>query len=287
MRIGIIGRGFVGGSIEKHLKNNTYHDVKSFDVNDNTTINDGYKYIVCRSEIIYLCLPTPMDSEGRCCTDIVDNAVSLIDYYSKKALKKSLVLLKSTMVPNTTDGLNEKYKNVICITNPEFLTERTAYEDMVNAKTHVLGFPEKVEGKEEIIYLIENFHKNVWPDADIYNVSSTEAELIKYMTNTFYALKVTYANHIYMLAHALGIDYSAFIESAVASDPRLGDMHWNVPGPDGNLGFGGKCFPKDLNGMIKLFEENNLNCDMLKSVWEYNSNIREQKDWLKILGAVI
>lgn len=285
MRIGIIGRGFVGGSIEKHLKNSTYHDVKSYDVNDNREINDGYKYIVGRSEFIYLCLPTPMDSEGKCCTDIVEQGISLINYYSKKALKKSIVLLKSTMVPNTTASLNEKFDNVICIANPEFLTERTAYEDMVNAKTHVLGYPDACD--QDIVESLTRFHNNVWPEAKVYNVSSTEAELIKYMTNTFYALKVTYANHIYMLSQALDINYEKFIESAIASDPRLGDLHWNVPGPDGNLGFGGKCFPKDLNGMIKLFEENNLNCDMLKSVWEYNSNVREQKDWLKILGAVI
>lgn len=285
MRIGVIGRGFVGGSIDKFINEQHGYSTLSYDLKDSRDMNIAYDRIVRQCDFIYVCLPTPMDNEGKCHTGIVRGCLKLLSFYSNKRNKETVVLIKSTMVPNTSKSLQKDFPNLTIVTNPEFLTERTAYEDMVNAKTHVLGVPKDCD--KGVVESLQRFHKNIWPDAEVYIVSNTEAELIKYMTNTFYALKVTYANHIYELAQVLDVDYGKFIESAIASDPRLGDIHWNVPGPDGNFGFGGKCFPKDLNGMIKLFEENNLNCDLLKSVWEYNSNVREQKDWLKILGAVI
>ena len=125
----------------------------------------------------------------------------------------------------------------------------------------------------------------MWADCECIFVSNTEAELIKYLTNTYFSVKVSFANHIYQLASSLGVDYDAFIQSAIKSDPRIEPTHWQVPGPDGKLGFGGKCFPKDLNGMMSLFEEQGLECPLLKAAWHYNLHIRSDKDWERIYGA--
>ena len=196
-----------------------------------------------------------------------------------------MVLIKSTMVPGTTEKLKQEYKNLIFVTNPEFLTERTAYQDLCNSKIHVLGLENTDKYNNPIKNVLESLHNSLWPESECVFVSNTQAEMIKYLTNSFYAYKVTFANHIYQLCQSMGVDYDGFIQAAIKSDPRLGELHWNVPGPDGSLGFGGKCFPKDFNGMIKLMEQNGVDSDILKKVWEYNLNIREEQDWNKIEGA--
>ena len=285
MKIGVIGRGFVGGSIEKLINSKSGYKVLSYDVKDEAAdMNKRFDRIVRECDFIYLCVPTPMDSEGKCYTGIVRDSLRLLSYYSKSRKKETVVLIKSTMVPSTSDELKKEFPDLIIITNPEFLTERRAYDDLCEAKQHVLGVPELIPA--EVYTSLSKFHRAIWPEANLVWVSNKEAELIKYMTNSYYSFKVVFANHIYQLCQSIGVDYSHFIKAAQTADPRLGPTHWSVPGPDGSLGFGGKCFPKDFNGMIKLFEKNNIDCEVLQKAWEYNVNVREDHDWNRIEGAV-
>jgi len=284
MKIGVIGRGFVGGSIEKFVNEHHGYSVLSYDVKDeHRDMNTTYDRMVRECDFIYVCVPTPMDSDGKCYTEIVRLCLKLLSFYARERRRQTVVLIKSTMVPETSVKLQEDFPNLVIVTNPEFLTERTAYEDLVNADYHVLGVGDFIPAN---VYIrLRQFHKDLWPNSTINFMSNTEAEMVKYMTNSFYSYKVTFANHMYQLCQAMGLDYEQFIKGAINSDPRLGELHWNVPGPDGQLGFGGKCFPKDFNGMIKLFERNDVECDILKSVWEYNLKIREDNDWDRIEGA--
>ena len=283
MKIGVIGRGFVGGAINKFINEHHGYSTLSYDVKDDRDMNKTYDRIVRECDFIYVCVPTPMDAEGKCYTEIVRSCLGLLSYYSSRNNKETVVLIKSTMVPETSVSLQKDFPTLTIITNPEFLTERTAYEDLRDSKHHVLGVPVTVEAS--LFFTLKKFHNDLWPDSQLHYVSNTEAEMIKYMTNSFYSYKVTFANHMYQLCKTMGLNYPEFIDAAIQSDPRLGSMHWNVPGPDGELGFGGKCFPKDFNGKIKLFERKGVECDILKSVWDYNVRIREDQDWKRIEGA--
>jgi UDPglucose 6-dehydrogenase len=294
MNIGIIGRGFVGGSLEKYISQranfitNKKINISCYDVSDSDDINIGYERVVRQSDFIYLCVPTPMNKDGSCNTEIVEQSLHLIDFWCAVHAKKVIVIIKSTMVVGTTSNLEEKVRNIQLVVSPEFLTERTAFDDVKNTDYNLYGvFNAETEAK---VYQLNN---TIWPYAQAVFVSPEEAELIKYMTNSYYALKVTFANMMNQLAENLGIDYAEFIETAVEVDGRLGSaegdklLHWHVPGPDGNLGFGGKCFSKDMNGMIRLLEANGINAGVLKKAWEYNLEVREDQDWNRIKGATV
>jgi UDPglucose 6-dehydrogenase len=229
-----------------------------------------------------------MNKDGSCNTEIVEQSLHLIDFWCAVHAKKVIVIIKSTMVVGTTSNLEEKVRNIQLVVSPEFLTERTAFDDVKNTDYNLYGvFNAETEAK---VYQLNN---TIWPYAQAVFVSPEEAELIKYMTNSYYALKVTFANMMNQLAENLGIDYAEFIETAVEVDGRLGSaegdklLHWHVPGPDGNLGFGGKCFSKDMNGMIRLLEANGINAGVLKKAWEYNLEVREDQDWNRIKGATV
>ena len=286
MNIAVIGRGFVGGSIEKFYKEfpvTCANFVFSYDVkDDHITEQEAYKMIRrVNADIIYVAVPTPMDSDGTCFTGCIEKVLGNLNaLYSE--FQKPTVLLKSTMVPGTTAKLQEKFPFLDLVTNPEFLTERNAYRDMIGAKTHVFGIPKGYE-----IARLKALHEAAWPEAKLTFVTPVEAELMKYLTNTYFSVKVSFANHVASLATALDIDYNEWIQKAVEVDPRIEKTHWTVPGHDGDLGFGGKCFPKDLNGMMALFDEHELSCPLLEAAWNYNAAIRSDKDWLRIEGATI
>jgi UDPglucose 6-dehydrogenase len=110
--------------------------------------------------------------------------------------------------------------------------------------------------------------------------------MVKYLTNIFLATKVAFANEMKIACDAIGIDYKKVIEYSL-HDHRLGQSHWDVPGPDGKLGFGGSCFPKDINALIHFFDRHGLDNKLLKSVWETNLKVRPERDWEKLKGRAI
>ena len=267
-KVGIIGRGFVGGAIESYLKDKC--DVVSYDIRDSLDADQGYKNVVDHSEIIYVCVPTPQNSDGSFCKDILEQSIRLIDFHAAQKSTQPIVVIKSTMSPGTFDDLYNIYKNIEMVVNPEFLTERTAKKDVQNTKKHLIG-----GYSINAAYPVMEFIWSMWPSTDCFYVEPTEAELIKYITNSFFAVKVSFANHIHDLCESLGIDYESISDTMIQVDPRVGDLHWKVPGPDGKLGFGGRCFPKDLNGMIELFDKLELDCDVLSAAQNYNLKIRD------------
>ena len=113
----------------------------------------------------------------------------------------------------------------------------------------------------------------------------TTAQMIKYMANCFLAAKVSYINEMYQVAQKLGVNWGEALEG-FALDGRIGLSHITVPGPDGQLGFGGKCFPKDINAMIHLCEDIGVSPTVLRAAWEKNLEVREELDWATIKGAV-
>ena len=277
MQIGIVGQGYVGTAVKevfsKHYKTNT------FDLNGDCTCTD-IEDLVDKSDIIFVCVPTPMKKDGSCDTSIVENVVKDINETVNCNQDGKIVAIKSTIPPGTTNRLNKESKNISVIFNPEFLTEANFIEDFKNQDRIIIGGPRPATSIMKMIY------SKAFPNAHIIKTGSITAEMVKYTTNTFLATKVSFANEIKMVCDKLNIDYDKVVEYAV-HDERLGKSHWAVLGPDGKLGFGGSCFPKDLNALIKLSEDFGMYLTTLNGVWHTNLRVRPEEDWKKLKGRAV
>ena len=106
------------------------------------------------------------------------------------------------------------------------------------------------------------------------------------MNNCFFATKVSFLNEMYQIADACGVDWDMAVEGFVR-DGRVGHSHMNVPGPDGKFGFGGSCFPKDIQAMINFAQTLDIKPDVLKGVWSKNLDVRPEEDWKKLKGRAV
>ena len=112
------------------------------------------------------------------------------------------------------------------------------------------------------------------------------AEMVKYFTNTFLATKVSFANEMKMICDGLNIDYDKVVEYSTY-DERLGKSHWAVPGPDGHFGFGGSCFPKDINALIDVCYKMGVPAKTLFGAWKTNLEVRPEQDWKELRGRAV
>jgi UDPglucose 6-dehydrogenase len=275
MKIGIVGQGFVGSAVYAGFKN--YFNVETFDLNKKSTC-DSLKTLVEKSQFIFICLPTPMEKDGKCHIGIVENVISEINSISTK----KILIVKSTIPPGTTEKWNKKYKNVDIVFNPEFLTEANALDDFKNQTRIVLGGTRKSNAR------VKRLFTKAFPKVPVIHTSSTIAEMVKYVTNCFLATKVSFANEMYQICDYLKIDYDKVIEYAKYDD-RLGYSHWNVPGPDGDFGYGGHCFPKDVKALINVAMEleSNITPTILNATNSKNDEVRKNRDWEQQKGRAV
>jgi UDPglucose 6-dehydrogenase len=278
--IGIIGQGFVGSAVREGMKN--HFDVKCFDKDPNKFSNTGSIFeIVELTKVTFLCVPTPMKKSGECDLSILNSALSEINECAKALnVDGYIVVIKSTIPPGTTEMLNTKYGFLDIVFNPEFLTEANAVNDYLNQNRIIVG------GERPGSTEVKRIFSKAFPKVPVIKTSSTIAETIKYVTNTFLAMKVSYANEIYQLCQGLNIDYDKVIEYA-RYDDRLGNSHWSVPGPDGDYGFGGHCFPKDIAALQFLAKELNVDTTMLTATIAKNTKVRTDLDWTKQVGRAV
>tara|TARA_B100002019_G_C21272705_1_gene603318 strand:- start:4909 stop:5739 length:831 start_codon:yes stop_codon:yes gene_type:complete len=270
-KIGIIGQGFVGNAVYQKFKK--YFDILTFDT-DSKLANSTYEELTLLCDVIFLCLPTPMNDDGSCHINIVE------DELNKLNKGKYIVVIKSTVPPGTVEKWNKEFKNLKIVFNPEFLTERNAVDDFNNQNRIILGGPRPATTKLKQIY------SKVFPNAHIIKTGSTHAEMVKYFTNCFLALKVSFANEMFEITENLNLDYDKVVEYATL-DKRLGKSHWAVPGPDGDFGYGGHCFPKDVKALIKLAEHLGIHPKMLNATDSKNEDVRKFKDWTKMKGRAV
>ena len=275
MNIGIIGQGFVGNAIYQKL--NKYYKVFTYDLMAKLS-NSTFEETIERCKIVFVCLPTPMNSDGSCNLDIIDKVLTQINEYTDT---ERIVVIKSTIIPGSTDKFNAKFKNIDIIFNPEFLTEANAVDDFENQSRLLLGGSLKSTTKIKQIFSAV-FRKT----PRIIKTDAKSAELVKYVTNTFLATKVSFANEIYKLCESLELDYDKIIEMATL-DPRLGDSHWGVPGPDGDFGYGGHCFPKDLAAIVQMSKEKDTLNHVLKAAQATNDAVRKNRDWENMKGRAV
>lgn len=275
--IGVIGQGFVGNAVTQ--KFSKYFKVNTYDKKEHLS-NSTLEEVVTSSLYIFVCLPTPMNSDRSCDTSIIESTLDAVDLICSNNNEKKTIILKSTVVCGTTERLNSSYEFLNIIFNPEFLTERNAVEDYNNQDRIILGGP-----RPHTTNLKQIFAK-VFPNAKIIKTDSTHAEMVKYLTNTFLSVKVSFANEIYQLCNKLEIDYDKVVEYATL-DSRLGDSHWSVPGPDGDFGFGGHCFPKDLAAMIDLSFKLHTTNNVLCATESTNDDVRALRDWELMKGRAV
>ena len=273
--IGIKGQGFVGSAVYEGLKEH-YH-IQTYDINGECTQPDLRSLYWTTGEIIFLCLPTPMNKDGSCHLKIIEDVLDELDSLCKK---DKILVIKSTIPPGTTEKWNNTYKNIDIVFNPEFLTEANSIEDFKNQNRIIIGGPRPATTK------VRRLFKKAFPRVALIKTSSTIAEMVKYFTNCFLATKVSFANEMYEICQGLNIDYDKVIEYA-QYDTRLGNSHLEVPGPDGDFGYGGHCFPKDVMALIVLALELKMEPVMLAATNFKNLKTRKNKDWEDQKGRAV
>ena len=215
MRIGIIGLGTVGGTLLRWFRKNTSHQISCFDPAKN--LNDDLRF----TDAIFICVPVPPADNGQDLS-IVIQSVNLAKRYTEN------VFIKSTVLPGTNDALK-------CVSCPEFLTARRPDEDMEK-------YPILV-GEAHVAYV-----ELIFPKKKIISMKNTEAEMAKLAHNCFGAMKVTYFNMINSICQLTGAEYNKVLEGAMITG-FIESEHTSVPGHDGRLGYGGTCFPANVESM--------------------------------------
>ena len=280
MKIGIVGQGYVGTAVKTVFEK--HYDVETYDIKQNCSCV-SLQELVYETDVIFVCVPTPMNKDGSCNLSIVKNVVSDINdivINTNESMNNKIVAIKSTVPPGTINKLNRECKDISIVFNPEFLTEANFIEDFKNQNRIIIG------GPRPATTILRQIYSLVFPNIPIIKTGSKTAEMVKYLTNTFLATKVSFANEMKMVCDKIDIDYDKVVEYSMYDD-RLGTSHWAVPGPDGKNGFGGSCFPKDVNALISLSEDLDLWSHTLRGAWYTNLEVRPEKDWEKLKGRAV
>ena len=280
MNIGIVGNGFVGSSVAFGFSPQTGcdADVRIYD-KDESKSTHTLSEVLDNSDFIFVSVPTPSDSDGSISLDIVYNIFNEINFLNKRY--DNIILLRSTVVPGTTKRLQKKYPDLNIVFNPEFLTERSAKFDFINQARFILGGEKKNTDKVEKL-----FKWRFGESIPVIKTNYETAEMVKYMNNCYFATKVSFLNEMYQIANKCSVDWDMAVEGFIR-DGRIGYSHMNVPGPDGRLGFGGSCFPKDMQAMINFAESLGIEPSVLKGTWNKNLDVRPDEDWKQLKGRAV
>lgn len=263
IKIGIIGYGFVGQAIDYAFSTPMVDKMVVDPKYNSNTINDLADW---QPNLTFVCLPTPSNDDGSVDASLVEETVKKLISSSE-----SFIIIKSTVTPDIVAELCALDSRIAYV--PEFLSEGNAKTDIVNAPFHIIGCTDQ-GASEYVSQMYMGF--SICNPAQPIMVTPVEASLIKYSINTFLAMKLTFFNQLYDLVQTYGGNYQAVLRGVLA-DYRVGMSHTKIPGPDGKRGFGGACFPKDLDALIKFAEkETDVDLELLKSVKSVNNKIRSQ-----------
>ncbi len=254
-KVGIAGVGMVGGAMQRYLEKKEGLELFLYDKGKNL----GSPKEVNQAELIFVCVPTPYLKDGKGFDlSYVEEALNLLE-------GEKVVVIKSTVLPGTTGMLQQKYPQHKILMNPEFLTEETADQDMSYPDRQIIGYTEQshsVAGDVMQLLPLAPFER-ILP--------ATEAETVKYFGNTWFSVKVSFANQMYDLCQSLGVDYDRMVEAA-AADKRIGRTHLNVF-HKGARGYGGKCLPKDIKAIIQLADSKGVDLKLHKAAEIINNEL--------------
>jgi UDPglucose 6-dehydrogenase len=258
MKIIIAGYGFVGKAVGTALS--TKHRVLIVD--PKLTTNKVTDF--ASAEGIIICVPTPPTINGQCDISIVRSVIAQVPIYIP-------ILIKSTITPDKLNEIvNEFSEHSICY-SPEFLTAKNADKDFAAQKFMIIG-------GDDPEYFWKTLFQGVLNDCSLYfDCSITEASMTKYTANSFLSTKVSFFNQIYSICKENGADFER-VRQMVGHDRRIGAGHTLVPGPDGQFGWGGSCFPKDTKAFSKYASDLNKPVTVLDSAMDYNKTVRKDVD---------
>ena len=278
--IGVVGKGFVGSAVAHGFSPAVGYNasVLVYDKDPLKSVNT-LDEVVNKSEFIFVSVPTPSNKDGSINLDILFACISEIENAIKD--NNPIVLVRSTVVPGTCEEIQKKFPKLRIVFNPEFLTERSATFDFLSQTRYILG------GKESDTSEVASLYKDRFGESiAIIETNFQTAELIKYVCNIYFATKVSFLNEMKLISDSIDADWEKVIEGFVR-DGRVGSSHTNVPGHDGKHGFGGSCFPKDIQALINFAENNNLDLNVVKGAWKTNLEVRPEKDWEKLKGRAV
>ena len=254
--ISIVGGGAVGKAIAAY-----YKDVK---------IYDKYKPVdpieeAAKSDVIFVAVPTPFTNQPD--LSEMDDAIETVSRHLTNP-EKQIIVIKSTVVPGTTDRYQEKYPHMNFIFNPEFLTEKTATLDFANPDKQLVGFTEKTRGLGASVL-------DMLPHAPYRKTLPAKVcEMVKYTINSYYAFKVIFANSIYDYAIKVGANYEE-VRQGLAADKRIADSHFDVL-HGGYRGYGGKCLPKDIQTLAWYARQNNSPVKFIETIIALNDKLKSK-----------
>jgi nucleotide sugar dehydrogenase len=281
MKIGVIGNGFVGKATCTLVCDEV--ELLCYDINPELCNPKGCTLkMIIECDLIFISVPTPMMKDGSCYLKILESVVE--DISKLKPLENLNIVIRSTVPPGTADRLN-------CYFMPEFLTEKNYIKDFKNCEEWIFGLKgndndEKFKINIKKLFNLSHKYGKISSNKCSFLLNK-EAEMVKLFRNTFLATKVSFCNEIYEYCQSENINYNNMIQLA-CNDSRIGNSHSMVPGHDGKKGFGGTCFPKDINNLLNLMKKNNVKSYILENVIKRNQeHDRNEKDWEDNKGRAV
>jgi len=264
VRIGIIGLGIVGSAVYKGLKDH-------FEVvgHDKKLESDPFESLL-EAEVIFACLPTPsqMSQHGEVGFGAGQSLQAIHTTLHRLDINgyRGIVAIKSTVLPGTCQKIQKNYPRMTILSNPEFLTSKTACKDFIQQDRVLIG------GENlKAVQVLTDIYKQIGVST-AYVVSWTEAETIKYMHNVFLAVKIATFNEFYDVCRERKVNYQLCADLTCEITGWINPRHVQVPGPDGNFGYGGKCFPKDIEAFLCKYTH--LDLDAIKGAVGSNKKRR-------------
>jgi UDPglucose 6-dehydrogenase len=263
--LGIVGAGFVGSAVINAFDVNTVTQYIVDPVSSDTSMAE---LLMAGPDLIFVCVPTPSDASGAVDHRIVADVLRELH----SANYTGVVVVKSTITPDCLQSMIADFALRI-VYNPEFLTEANALNDFINPQMQILG------GNWADCDVVERAYQNYSKvrQAPTFRTDVVSASLIKYTINSWLAIKVIFMNQIHQLHKQSGAasTWQQFTDM-LRTDHRIGSSHMQVPGPDGKLGFGGHCFPKDTSAFLTYARQSGMPLDVLAAAVCTNKQIRKE-----------
>tara|TARA_Y100000590_G_scaffold54265_1_gene56663 strand:- start:2479 stop:3264 length:786 start_codon:yes stop_codon:yes gene_type:complete len=253
MNIGIIGIGVLGKAYLNGFKK-WGHNVITYDIKGKY----NFRYIL-KSDVVFLCVPSPSNKDGRCDTSIVESVISKLNISNYKGI----ISIASTVEIGFTTRVSKKFKNLKICSVPELLKERSASKDFLKNKIVVIGTDSRT---------VYNKVKKCFKNKNCFLVKHEEAEIFKYFNNCYAALRIIFANIFYEISLKNRSNYKK-IKDIYISTGKAVDMYLNV---NKDLrGFAGMCLPKDVKAMKHYLKKNKINFDLIKYIDLDNQKLKK------------
>jgi nucleotide sugar dehydrogenase len=256
-KIGIIGHGYVGEAVAQAV----VPPLESAIIDPTKGFTTTYNEIKKDCTAVFICVPSPQGADGSCDTSILEDVLGNLQDYN------GTIISKVTAPPKFYEEQSKRFPNLVYI--PEFLRANSHITDFANSKWLIVGGTVGAYQRDAI-----RICKMLQTDLmHIELCGIGEAAFVKYSINSFLALKVVFMNELFQLTEAHDYNWVK-LRHLITMDERVGNSHMQIPGPDGHYGFGGGCFPKDTNALLKYAESLGVNLNTLDSAVKKNTLLR-------------